>query len=855
MHKIFKYLFLFQIISCLYFSQAFSADISSIKEIVAGSKKIEIELTKKTKIETIELSEKEFLLVVHNAKIDKNTKQKYLKKTIVNEVAYGQFKGNAIALIFNLKVKFKIVKSYWSNEKKFTIDIEPLEIVIVKGKTLLDEQRKLKKLKINKHKEYFKKFKKNYTGSIKDIIPLMLDNECFKTNETLKKIKSSLSQQNDFSLISIILKKYIDTISSYNKLNKCDEIIYYLYSYSLIAKSDLKKESILSLISMEDFFVNTLTLFPESKYKPFLYIFLAKIKLELSQDFEAAAYFKIVLNNYPAFIATPEVMHLFASLKLKNNQNQEVIKLLRELTQFYPNSISAKKSFFELGRALFREKIYESAILSLNKVVKIEPELSKDKNFLWVMGNSYYELKKYDKALPYFVQFCNFYPNDKKSPPSLKKIGDIYFNLGKKKESVNIYKLIIEKYPDTDSFIFASFKITELIDDYSEKEKILKNIADKNQNHKLIEEILIELAIVYEKEEKYDKAFSTCKKIISLHGNSKKQALELIFKIVKKHFELNQYEKSIALLDTLRLEKFQDKSEKLDKLILEIYTNYFRKLTNEGKFLEIISFVDQDREQIEQFNSSEIHFYTGNAYDHFQSYDKAYVMFQKAYDISIEEDDEDALFSDLLIKIANVALNLGRKNEALKFFLDGIELKNKKGESVDNQIYVKIAHIFLEKQEYDNALSYLNRAYLVANDINGKIDILHQQSEIYRNINEIDNFIITMESIIDLLLTQTPIDTGKIFNTYKNIGAICLINKDYKRALNYLDKATTSYLKDDFDIELNFMIGVTSQALHKYEEAKKIYNEILKHTDDIFWTNNIDAKIKEVDLKLKDENF
>ena len=855
-----KLMFIFALVFFC-FSYAYSAsNLSVIKNIIIKTDEIRIEATKKAKINIIILSNRELLLVINDAIINKTAFQKiYKKNSIASEVATGNFKSNSISFIFDMRVKFKIGKGYWlEKEATFILPVEPLEMIIIKEETVIDRENKLRRYKKNLHSKYYKKFKTKYQGSIDDIVNLMITSPHFNKNKTLKKLKQSFINK-ETHITSIILKKEIKKFKKIDKkkFKDSDEIMYYLYSYSLLSEANLNDSD--ELFKLEDLFLNVLAFFPKSKYKPFLYAFLAKIKLALHQNFEAVAYFKIILNKYPNYIGTPEILHKFATIKLKNNKTQEVIKFLRELLYLYPKSNSAKESIYELASALFKERVYRKTISNLKNVLKNIPNIEKkNPDFLWMMGESYFKLKKYNKALPVFIKFHTFFPKDKRATIVLKKIGDLYLAIGKKKEAMSIYRLIVKKYSGSDSFVLASFEITKLIKDNSQKEKIFKDIIKNYPNHKLIREVLIRFAVVQNDSGKYEDAIDTSRELLSMGnvGYLKQQAFGIIFEVAKGYFKEGRYEEVLSLIDELKRERFEIEQTKMKNIVSKTYNKYFFNLVNEKKFLKLISIVDKNKDTIESLNSADIYFCIAKSYFNFLMFDKAYFMFQKSYDIYKQE---KRLFFDIVFEMAETAFKLNNNNEALALFLESISIKNSTNKAFatsekEKKIYIKIATIYIKQKEYEFAISYLNKAYTLSKTIDEKVYVLNYKANIYKEKGDNDKFILVMQEVIVLLLNQTKIKTEKIFTTYKNMGEVSYIANDYENALKYFKEALNSSLKNTFDLNLYFKIGDINQKLHNYDEAKKIYNTILKKTDDIFFIDNIKQKIQEMEINKKITN-
>ena len=290
----------------LYFSYAF-AEPAKIISVYVQREEIRIKLSEKTKYNVVKLDKKELFISFDNAtKLDTGFKKHFTEDSIAEEIAYGKLKKNRTAFIYNMKANFEIKEIMWIADNTLLIQIRPLDFIIIKAESKQEKQEKLIKIKQQQYKQYKLLLKGEYTGSTDDLIYYIKNHKCFMRSLTLMKVKGFIDA-GEFAATYRMLNNYVENnriTSSY--MDECDEIIYYLYTYSY--SKIMNFENTDDLFQFEHLLLEVLSYFPNSDYKVFVYAYLGKIKTALKQYAEAEAYFRIILNNHTKYIGTPEVL-------------------------------------------------------------------------------------------------------------------------------------------------------------------------------------------------------------------------------------------------------------------------------------------------------------------------------------------------------------------------------------------------------------------------------------------------------------------------------------------------------------------------------------------------------------------
>ena len=158
-------------------------------------------------------------------------------------------------------------------------------------------------------------------------------------------------------------------------------------------------------------------------------------------------------------------------------------------------------------------------------------------------------------------------------------------------------------------------------------------------------------------------------------------------------------------------------------------------------------------------------------------------------------------------------------------------------------VYLEIAQYLKEKNENENALNYLEKAFNLSLENNDKIEILNAQIKIYEKLKDYNNIANAIKTIIDILLTDVPIKIEEISNAYVKIADSMMSFKEYDKAIEAYKQSLEFNYTEKFNAKNNFYLANAYQTKGSYEEALKIYKTIISNSDDIFWIKNAESKI------------
>ncbi len=256
---------------------------------------------------------------------------------------------------------------------------------------------------------------------------------------------------------------------------------------------------------------------------------LFNILLDYHQNSEYApraraelAYVNILLKNYDDALLyylkesnSTGTQQAFALLKiteihfLKSN-TMTVLRTADRLQKAFPYSAYANESMYWVGRAYLLEKDYQKSIDIFDDYLIREPQSQKKDEILIFLGHSHANLGNQSKARSYFQEIVNTSPNNQLKRQALLALGRSYsanegarsldffdrvwkvwsdspeseqalyysaairYNLRNNKESLNLFKKLIQEFPESKYYPDAVLAMTKL----EFKSENFKNIID-----------------------------------------------------------------------------------------------------------------------------------------------------------------------------------------------------------------------------------------------------------------------------------------------------------------------------------------------------------------------------------------
>lgn len=156
-----------------------------------------------------------------------------------------------------------------------------------------------------------------------------------------------------------------------------------------------------------------------------------------------------------ASAARSEELRRFASLRFGVAQidNEETFeagaKLVRTCVRDSPDSPGTKTAFLSLAGKYLDRNDFESAVAVYTAAREIWPDVVRNASVQEGLGWAYSELGRTDEALAAFTTLSELVAEDKLRALAIVKIGDVLASAGRDTESMERYREVMEKYPNT----------------------------------------------------------------------------------------------------------------------------------------------------------------------------------------------------------------------------------------------------------------------------------------------------------------------------------------------------------------------------------------------------------------------
>lgn len=278
----------------------------------------------------------------------------------------------------------------------------------------------------------------------------------------------------------------------------------------------------------------------------------------------------------------------------------------------------------------------------------------------------------------------------------------------------------------------------------------------------------------------------------------------------------------------------------------EVYISWANTLLKLGKCREACEYYEKSNKLIP--GDANLHFNWGNALFVLKNYEEAEAKFstalelnpnniscynnlastlyqqqkyKDAYNILLRAQRLEAENSDIYISQAFCLIKLDEINKAKKIFETALEYEPKNPKAL-----VGIANLFYMLKKFEDSVIYYKKALQY---IDGNPYLYNNVGISYLKIGSIDTAEKYLKKSLEFSVANNP-----IYDVYANLANIYIDKKEYKLAIEYLEKYAEANKYNVFSKE---RLAKAYTYTGDYEKALKTFNEIL---------DSIDSKINDV---------
>lgn len=409
--------------------------------------------------------------------------------------------------------------------------------------------------------------------------------------------------------------------------------------------------------------------------------------------------------------------YLEKNKNFENNELKNEISLYRGIQLFNENKLKNAQSFLEVGTLSNDSKIKNKALFwlaesdyllgnyqaALDNFLKVDSSNQEENNLLsYNIGYAYFKLKEYQKSAQYFNQYTQQTNNEiELKDDAFLRLGDSYYASKNYANAINSYdKVINESGIGADYAQYQKAMSNGLSGNYNEKIENLLHVVNSYQNSQLKDDALFQLGTTYTTLKENEKAHNAYNRLIDKHPKSAYNP-NVLLRQGLLFYNTNKNEKALSKFKKI-VEKYPNSNE-----AKQAVANARNVYIDIGKVDEYAAWV----KNIDFINVS-------NADLDNASYESAENKF-------IENNTEKAIegFNKYLQSFPN-----GLHALKAHFYLAQSYVKNSQSEkSIPHYTYVtsqsefseeslnKLSQIYLEKEDWFNAMPLLERLEVEAN--------------------------------------------------------------------------------------------------------------------------------------------
>jgi len=591
-------------------------------------------------------------------------------------------------------------------------------------------------------------------------------------------------------------------------------------AYFILAKSYdfLNKEFIsVQYKEIKGHYEDAISRFPNSEYVPDALFSIGNLYFYIKNYYEALGYYNLVLKkDKDSILRVKALMQKARVLLLRNNKEDALATLdeLETITSENPNlseRIEAKK---EKAKILYEMNKFDRSLEILNELGKEDPEnIYKQPDISLYIGYNYYQLGDNQKARENLYRFYNTCPEREINHLVLNQIGDTYRNEGLIEDAVKLYRMVLERFPNTDGAIISKIRLAEQQEDkdWVEKtrkeigspEKIYENIVNdsdekKDENNPLIQLSMLKLGITYQKEKEYEKSLNILKEL------------------------LEKYPKTSL------------KKELTHALMVTIEGMLKKEIKNQ-KYINIINLYLKDEKIFSMVNAPELFLPVARAFVYISLNDMAIEVFKKADILLIDNDKPD----DLLFLMGKYLFEQDNIEDALKRF--DILIDNHPDSKYASEAYQIRGSILLKQKQYELAADTFVKALKYPVSKCKRARLLIEKAKALTGSNSKENALMAMNEVNEIKKECDFTD----YNIDQELGDLYLSLGDVRKALNIFNHVINTTKENSSKNSLKLKLAECYWRLNKKEDSLALYNQIMS-LNDPFWSNLAKEKMDEI---------
>lgn len=322
---------------------------------------------------------------------------------------------------------------------------------------------------------------------------------------------------------------------------------------------------------VKDAYEDAIYRYPQSDFIPDAQVSIGNLCFNVKNYFEALGYYNLVIGKGKDPAATLKAFMQKAKMLSLKGKYEDTLTIYEQVLLQYPGTTEAIQAKFEMVTILFEMNNFRKSLHILSGLKKQFINSYTYPEIYLYMGNNYYQLSDNIMARRNLLKYYNLRPEEEESHLVLTRIADTYREEKRPKDAAKFYKLVIERYPDTEGALISMYRLAEqqekgeitvsaakltpkieiMGQEVSVPKKIYEDVIQKGikkgEDSSLIQFALLKLSILDKNEENYEKGLVILKGLLQKYPRTKLRKEiehtleEILLSILKKDLKFKQY--------------------------------------------------------------------------------------------------------------------------------------------------------------------------------------------------------------------------------------------------------------------------------------------------------------------------
>jgi len=346
-----------------------------------------------------------------------------------------------------------------------------------------------------------------------------------------------------------VQKKYKQAIDAYDKSVRLDiaQTDYGLLQLSiaqgLLGNYKAKAKSLKKLINRKE----------ESIYTDDALNEIGKTYLVLNLPADALSYYNQLINEHPKSSLLAEAYLKVGLIRYNREEDELALSAFDKVIQKYPSSRSAKEALEKVRKIFIDQGDLQAFEDYVNGVPFADISKSKLDSTAYVIAENHYLEGKCEKAVRALSNYLKRYPKGLFSLNAHFYRGDCESRQGFKQEAIQDFEFVISQATNkfTEKSYYALARLYEEMDSNLLSIQNYEKLVQIAESKARIEEAEERLLILYNEEEKYEKAAAMANRLLKRNPLSTDLMQKAKMILAKINFEKENYEEALSKLDKL----------------------------------------------------------------------------------------------------------------------------------------------------------------------------------------------------------------------------------------------------------------------------------------------------------------